>query len=32
MKHKIALFFLRVYIAFPIAVSPIGKKKKRKII
>lgn len=27
-KHKIALFFFRIYIAFPIAVSPIGKKKE----
>lgn len=25
-KHKIALFFFRIYIAFPISVSPIGKK------
>lgn len=30
-KHKIALFFVfRIYIAFPIAVSPIGKRKKKK--
>lgn len=25
-KHKIALFF-KIYIAFPISVSPIGKKE-----